>query len=502
MTQFDGPNRRIILEPPTSSVLNVVVQEDFYSEWKQWTQGFVNFNTEDDVSSANERITKVDHSTHTGQRVQYQTNGGLESIGLTDGAYYFVRVIDRNTFELYDTEANAEAGPSTTGRLDLTASGVGNGEIHRIFADNAKFPQAFRTVGGDPLTPGVEAGAYFFMQNQAGFDWRIISSDEDQTVNYNGNLVGEDAAVSLIVPTPGRTVLHLGLQPVTQRVDEILTQSQVAAYNGQVAIDVLSTNAGTVFPAGTLSSPVNNINDAAIIAANLGVSKYLFAGSLTLDRDFERSRFIGGTSTENDVLNFGGFSVDATRFDGCSLEGTYTGSIEAEQCQLRIILGMNGVFRRCGIADDVALASNAAVVMDSCFSEIPGGSSPVIDCDGALELQIRNYSGGVRMINMNNASFVGSIDIDPGTVEILDAQGNTAGMLQVRGVGTKVVGDAVGTSIIDKVFDVVESQIAFASLVGNVDISLDDLSVSILDRNLNNLRELSVSPDLRTRRIV
>jgi len=226
MAEFDGPNLRITLNNPTGGVLSVTARVDLYSEWKKWVQGKVGFNTETGVDSGTDRISIVDHSTYTGQRVVYSKLGLTESIGLTDGVAYFVRRIDRNTIELYDTKVNAEAGPATTGLIDLTASGVGLGEDHRLQADNAKFPFAFRTVGGDDLTPGVQAGAYYFIQNQLG--WRITSTDEDQSIYYSGNLVGESTTDPIIVVTPGRSVLHLGLQPVTQRVDDLLANSELA----------------------------------------------------------------------------------------------------------------------------------------------------------------------------------------------------------------------------------------------------------------------------------
>ena len=95
-----------------------------------------------------------------------------------------------------------------------------------------------------------------------------------------------------------------------------------------------------------------------------------------------------------------------------------------------------------------------------------------------------------------------SVDLDPGSVSLPNSQGNTGGAVLLRGLGTKSIGDSIGTTVVDRLFDVEEAQIAFASLVGNADVSPDDLTVSILDKNLNNLRDLSVSADGRTRRIV
>lgn len=122
--------------------------------------------------------------------------------------------------------------------LDTPTDGVLNVDVADLYSfwkqwaqandgDELKWLPAFRTIGGDPLGGGLSAGAYFFLQNQAGYDWRIISSDDDQTIYYTGNLVAEDPNEELINPTPGRTVLHLGLQPVTQIVTVLSTTGAV-----------------------------------------------------------------------------------------------------------------------------------------------------------------------------------------------------------------------------------------------------------------------------------
>ena len=132
MSSFDGANKVITLDAPTSGILEVDVQTDLYSEWKVWVQQ----------------------------------------------------------------------------------------------SDNSKFLPAFsNSVGGDPLGGGLNAGAYFFLNNDLG--WRIISTDEDQEVRYFGNLVPNDVSLPIVNATPGRTVLHLGLQPITQGIVEVLQDLNV-----------------------------------------------------------------------------------------------------------------------------------------------------------------------------------------------------------------------------------------------------------------------------------
>ena len=456
MAEFNGPNKLITLDAPVNGVLDVDVELDLYSKWKIWVRGIHALDTETGLNT--EMILCDDHGLTTGQRIVYYNRGGTENIGLVDGQAYFVRRITRENFELYDTKANAEddAGSpvSTTGRIPLTPSTSGNGETHEFVDDNSKFPLAFRTTGGDPLTPGVQAGSYFFLQNQNG--WRIVSFDEDQTINYNGNLVGEDSSIEVINPTPNRTVLHLGLQPVTQRVDEILQQTQDAAYAGVVEIDKTSNNSGTEFPVGTRTTPVNNIADAETIAERLGIRTFEFRGTIFLDRDLTDWTFIGVGSSGSDEVQLNGYSVHNSVFRGCRLTGALSGQIEAIECALDIPIGLEGEFRRCGLQSTITLQSGAPIVFDSCFSEVPGAGAPILNCAGSPSIHLRNYSGGIEIRGCTAGTTV-SADLDPGSISVPDGQGNTGGIVSIRGVGTKSIGTNIGTAIINRLFDVTQS---------------------------------------------
>jgi hypothetical protein len=121
-------------------------------------------------------------------------------------------------------------GPNTTITLPAPTGGILNIRAIDIYSDwkrwaalgdNSKFLPAFaQSEGGTALIPGLDTGSYFFLRND--FNWRIITTDEDQTANYEGSLIPFDITLPIIVPTPGRTVLHLGLQPITQGVQALL----------------------------------------------------------------------------------------------------------------------------------------------------------------------------------------------------------------------------------------------------------------------------------------
>lgn len=67
--------------------------------------------------------TNAAHGLTTGDSVTFIQNGTLPA-PLAENTAYFVRVIDSDTFELYDTKAHAEGSPATTGRVNLTTTGT------------------------------------------------------------------------------------------------------------------------------------------------------------------------------------------------------------------------------------------------------------------------------------------------------------------------------------------------------------------------------------------
>lgn len=96
--------------------------------------------------------------------------------------------------------------------------------------DNAKYLLAFRAIGGDPLTPGINAGSYFFIQNQNG--WRIKPPEENITIYITGNLAPQDSSIGVVIPTSGAyTAAIIGLQPITQSVATLLEMQQQSIAN-------------------------------------------------------------------------------------------------------------------------------------------------------------------------------------------------------------------------------------------------------------------------------
>ena len=90
-----------------------------------------------------------------------------------------------------------------------------------------KLRSPFRTVGGDPLSSTLSAGAYFFLQNQAGSDWRIRPYEGDHELTIIGNLYAEDASLPIIVKTLGYFTVSVGLEKSSLTQTPVESWSQV-----------------------------------------------------------------------------------------------------------------------------------------------------------------------------------------------------------------------------------------------------------------------------------
>ena len=78
----------------------------------------LSFTTAD---AATDRLTVTNHLLYTGASVHYDdggTTGGMP--GIVNDTNHYVRVIDANTIELYDTWTNAVTTSQTQGLLDIT----------------------------------------------------------------------------------------------------------------------------------------------------------------------------------------------------------------------------------------------------------------------------------------------------------------------------------------------------------------------------------------------
>ena len=84
--------------------------------------------------------------------------------------------------------------------------------------DNAKYLQAFRTVGGDPIGAGQTVSAYFFLLN----GWRVRSWEGDHFLTVDGNLFVDEGGTPFI-STIGNYQIVISLVVSPQSITNTVT---------------------------------------------------------------------------------------------------------------------------------------------------------------------------------------------------------------------------------------------------------------------------------------
>jgi hypothetical protein len=225
------------------------------------------------------------------------------------------------------------------------------------------------------------------------------------------------------------------------------TAIEFSSYSEGVTIDVTSGFAGTTFPIGTLQAPVNNLDDALLIAEVRGFGKLYIVGDFTFDATDNIDGFIiiGGDPQTDTITVTDGCSTVDTNFDNCKLTGTLNGAVTIKDSVLGALYEVQGIIIRSIIAGNLMLTGLGDVTFLECYSGVPGTGTPEIDMGGSGRgLGIRGYNGGIKITNLTGNENI-SIDLVSGQI-ILDST-VTAGTIVTRGIGT-LTNNSTGTAVI------------------------------------------------------
>jgi len=305
--------------------------------------------------------------------------------------------------------------------------------------DNMKWAPALRAVGGDPISDVQNLGSTYFLIN----GWKIRPQEADHELLIVGNLYTDPYGESTVIPTLG-TYTVLVTHRVSNLVDASVARLDLTQLLQAVYVDEFNGVPGTAEGVGTPTNPVDNIADAFTIAVRDKLRAFNIRGSFTLDRNITNWSFKGTGGEISDTINIGGFDVNNCDFHNISIEGTMEGQIEADQCTLGILVGLDGIFRECHIESDIVIDNDAIVSFYSCVSKISEDIPPIIDFGSNVNFNLRNYSGIIKFENFTAGCYA-SVDMDPGCL-ILD-ETCTGGHIVIRGTGLLTDGSN-GTTVV------------------------------------------------------
>ena len=315
--------------------------------------------------------------------------------------------------------------------------------------DNSKYLLAIRIVGGDPISDIKNLGLTFFLTN----GWRIVPESLDYRLTLIGNLVTDPSGFSPIDAVPGYSIIVE--YSVSNLVDSTLAQMpeiEYASFNGGVAIDVVNGTAGTGYPLGTMSDPVNNLADAKFIANLRGFHTLYIIGDLTIGATDDISDYTvigegaGTFNLEKTVITLvDGCTTSFTTFKYCKVQGKQNGETIYSHCVIGDITNAHCQYHNCAMVGPVQCSAaswtqNHTTDLKDCYSSYDWY---VVDYNNSPLNQVySNFSGKIKFINVTDSRADIIINLDAGSVW-LDST-CTDGNVTIRGTGV-LVNDSVLT---------------------------------------------------------
>lgn len=231
---------------------------------------------------------------------------------------------------------------------------------------NRRYPQAFISDGGNPLTAIINQGSYIFLQNQYG--WRIRPPEEDITIYLTGNLAVADTNLDAFVPTIGAfTAAILGLQPVTQGVSQELTDGvEFINYIGKqgvgVTINAVSGTDSSEYPYGTRRFPCKTEVNFDAIHVDKGILNAYVASNITLTGTHTSGHTWFGDNPQTINIDLDpGCSVPGSKFQDCFVTGQFTSSNIVWECIVGSITNANGFIYQSTLVGPIVMSDNVSI---------------------------------------------------------------------------------------------------------------------------------------------
>lgn len=289
---------------------------------------------------------------------------------------------------------------------------------------------------------------------------RVIELINDYTVTFEDgqyavNIVGANTNIADRVNVNQVSVRSANSAGLIQT-----REIEQASYNGRVYINTTTGIAGTVYPAGTLQSPVNTLADAKFIATQRGLDEFYLKSNITIGAtdDVNALRFEGDGATLNVVRTLvtltQGCITSNSHWAHCKITGYQGGESQYHDCVIDGLENAHCIYERCGLIDGTSrgytikqtssVSSGHASYFKDCYSD---EGTAILDRNGArLNVTFDGFHGRLKIINQNHATSSGQvwIHLNGGTVTIDSTC--TKGTITVTGFGT-LVNNSLGTAV-------------------------------------------------------
>ena len=203
-----------------------------------------------------------------------------------------------------------------------------------------------------------------------------------------------------------------------------------------VSVDTINGVAGTEYPIGNQQYPVNNFQDAQIIANTKGFREIGIRQSCTLDSGTDFTGFrIHGISHVSTVITIDASAIlDNAVITDMEIDGALDSYADVTRCIVRNLTYFNGHIHDSALGGTITLDGELDSFLSNC-TRLEYATVPVINFNnGDNSLILSNYTGLVKFINMTVPTVTALVGLNMGNV-ILNSSTCTSGTLHITGVG-------------------------------------------------------------------
>lgn len=265
---------------------------------------------------------------------------------------------------------------------------------------------------------------------------------------YAVNVVGGNSNIADRV-----NINNVGVRTANSAGLQDLSSLQAASFTaGAVSVNPNTNNTGTIYPVGTRAYAVNNMFDAHEIAEQRGLNTFQIMASLTLSTDDYTDGYVfnGDNPTTVSMILLDGVNTTNAEFRNLTISGVFDGNNMFRGCYIGNGTYVSGYIFQCALTGTITLAPNTTLTLLDCYSNVAGSGTPQIDFDSQpnADLAVRNWSGGLRVLNITSTQSDISIDMASGRLYVDSTC--TTGSLIVRGVGEVIDQSGAGFTVIDE----------------------------------------------------
>lgn len=217
-------------------------------------------------------------------------------------------------------------------------------------------------------------------------------------------------------------------------------------YRGAVTIDTVNGTPGTNYPIGTPEAPVSNLADARTIADTLGIKRFEFRGTITLDQAYDHCEFYGLSSIEYDVINLDSQDVGQSHFDRATITGIMScpsGPATIREVFAVDVSGAHLMVMNSAFSGTITLGVSGSYILGDRITMV--GSPVVLDMVGSGRVVRIKYGGGdLKVQNIDTGSTL-VVDAEAGNIE-LDSS-CVGGSINLTGTANLVDNSGAGCTV-------------------------------------------------------